>query len=184
MDKSDAEAFIQSLQASSITQLVETARLWEDRLLVTYRCPFFLVRVGDVHASFRSSATALALYKEAQDSIESDEVFNQFVVRFEESSRGHAEAQRAQWSQGTFNQYWKPTNKILFPTLPTPPEWSANLQQRWATLPADRIQQYFRYFCIENNIVDNVFLLNSRVTIHFGFCFFFDWVKLILVCSP
>jgi hypothetical protein len=64
MDPRHTESFLQSLNATTVPQLVEVARLWEDELLVTYRCPFFLVRVGDVQASFYSSATALSLYKE------------------------------------------------------------------------------------------------------------------------
>jgi hypothetical protein len=64
MDPRHRESFLQSLNATTVPQLVEVARLWEDELLVTYRCPFFLVRVGDVQASFNSSATALSLYKE------------------------------------------------------------------------------------------------------------------------
>jgi hypothetical protein len=31
--------------------------------------------------------------------------------------------------------------------------------------PGDLMQQYFRYFCIESNIMEETFLLNSRVRI-------------------
>jgi hypothetical protein len=166
MDPRHRESFLQSLNATTVPQLVEVARLWEDELLVTYRCPFFLVRVGDVQASFNSSATALSLYKEAQALIEPDDVFNGFVTIFEENSRADAEDQRCKWSQGVFNQTWKPTNRILFPTIPKPPDWSPGLQQGWGNLPRDSTLQYYRYFCIENNIMENTFLLSSRSLIH------------------
>lgn len=64
MGKEDTEHFLASLQARAAEELVATARLWEDRLLVHYYTPFFLVRVADIRAALNSRATALSLYKE------------------------------------------------------------------------------------------------------------------------
>jgi hypothetical protein len=112
MDPKDTESFFQSYKAQTIPELVAAVRLWEDHFLVTYRGPFFLIRVADVLASLHSSTMALMLYKEvhssssvkeiklsteydtkAQASMEADPVFNEFLEKFEERCRDDDENQ-------------------------------------------------------------------------------------------
>lgn len=163
MDDSDSEMFLQSLKAETVPELVKTARLWEGELLQRYRVPFFLVRVGDIRAYLNSAATALILYKEAQDQIESDQVFDKFVEDLEQQCLFDEEKHRLNWSQGVFNQPWRGTSQYRFPIIPHPPDRTPDIRERWIAMQGhSREQQYLRHFAIENNLLEMTFALTSK----------------------
>jgi hypothetical protein len=73
------------------------------------------------------------------------------------------------WPEGVFDQPWKRASEISFPTIPYPPDLTPALQRQWSAMkthPGELVQQYFRYFCVESNIMESAFLLNSRVTLY------------------
>jgi hypothetical protein len=163
MDPQDSALFLESLKARTVPELVVTARLWECKLLQLYRVPFFLVRVGDIRAALKSPATALILYKEAQEQIESDPVFDKFVANLEQRCLADEKKHRLSWSQGVFNQPWQGTSQYRFPILPRAPEQMPDIQDHWAAIRGQpREKQYIRYLVIESNLLELTFTLTRN----------------------
>jgi len=105
----------------------------------------------------------LILYKEAQAQIEPDPVFDKFVEGLKQQCTADEEKHRLNWSQGVFNQPWRGTSQYRFPIIPTPPDQTPDIQERWTAMREHpREQQYFRHFAIESNLLEMTFALTSK----------------------
>ncbi|KII91840.1 hypothetical protein PLICRDRAFT_51960 [Plicaturopsis crispa FD-325 SS-3] len=94
---------------------------------------------------------------------ETDTVFDEFVEEFVQQCIREEEHHKSIWSQGTFNQPWKSTSKFLFPIIPMVPRGMPDLQRRWTTMKdGPHVQQYARYLCIETNILEQTFMLDTQ----------------------